>query len=208
MQRFRIEYAKTEALRYSGSLDMQKVWERYLRRAGLQVAYSQGYHPQAKIQQACPLPLGFLSQAEIVDVWLEDDRIDAQGLLRALSAAFQPGIEIKSATTVPLNTPALQSRVASAAYTVELLDPEDPSRLHGQIQRVLGASSLLRSRRDKTYDLRPLIESLELISNGKVWLEMRLAAREGATGRPDEVLRELGLDPACSRITRIKLFFQ
>ncbi len=208
MQRFRIEYAKTESLRYTGNLDMQKVWERYLRRAALQMAYSLGFHPQAKIQQACPLPLGFLSRAEIVDVWLDDDQMDARGLLRALSAARQPGIDIQSAMVVPLNSPALQSLVVSTAYIIEFLDPADADHLSVQIQRVLAASSLPRVRRKKTYDLRPLIESLILLSNGEVGLEMRLAAREGATGRPDEVLRELGLDPARSRITRTALFFK
>jgi radical SAM-linked protein len=72
-QRFRITYARTEALRYIGNLDMQKVWERYVRRLKVPIAYSQGFHPQAKIQQACPLPLGFLSTCEITDIWVDDD---------------------------------------------------------------------------------------------------------------------------------------
>ncbi len=209
MQRFRIEYAKTDALRYTGNLDMQKVWERYLRRASLQMAYSQGFHPQAKIQQACPLPLGFLSQSEIVDIWLDDDQIDAHGLLRALLTTPQPGIDIRSAEAVGLNAPALQSTVASAVYLVELLDTAGIDRLPEQIQRVLAASSLPRTRRNKTYDLRPLIEALELKVNGEVGgLVMRLAARDGATGRPEEVLIELGLDPSRARITRTALIFK
>jgi hypothetical protein len=46
------------------------------------------------------------------------------------------------------------------------------------------------------YDLRPLIEMLSVItSEWKVWLKMTLAAREGATGRPEEVLTALGSNP-------------
>lgn len=208
MQRFRIHYAKTTPLRYTGSLDMQKVWERYLRRAALQMAYSQGFHPQAKIQQACPLPLGFLSLAEIVDVWLDDDQIDERQLLSSLVSTPQPGIEIQSAAAVPLNSPALQSLVASAEYSVELLTPVEYGRLGEQIQRLLTAPSLPRIRRQKTYDLRPLIEAVEFTENESPGLAMRLSAREGATGRPDEVLIELGLNPARTRITRTALIFQ
>jgi hypothetical protein len=58
MQRIRIQYAKTEPLRYTGNLDMHRIWERTLRRARLTIAYSQGFHPQPRLNQACPLPLG------------------------------------------------------------------------------------------------------------------------------------------------------
>ena len=58
MERLRITYSKTAALRYTSNLDMHKIWERALRRARLPLAYSQGFHPQPRLTQACPLPLG------------------------------------------------------------------------------------------------------------------------------------------------------
>ena len=65
----------------------------------------------------------------------------------------------------------------------------------------------MRERRGKTYNLRPLIEELkfESMNDGFAQLRMRLSARESATGRPDEVLLALGLDPFASRIERIEL---
>jgi len=71
MQRIRVTYARTAPLRYTGHLDMQIVWERCLRRARLPLMYSQGFHPQPRINQACPLPLGMTSQMEVMDFWLE-----------------------------------------------------------------------------------------------------------------------------------------
>ena len=65
--RYRINYSKKEGMRYTSNLDVHKMWERTFRRAKLPLAYSQGFHPQPKIQQASPLPLGFLSDYEIVD---------------------------------------------------------------------------------------------------------------------------------------------
>lgn len=210
MLRFRIEYHKLGALRYTGNLDMQKVWERYLRRADLPVSYSQGFHPQAKLQQACPLPLGFLSRAELVDIWLDDDQISAQEVREKLTTTGQPGVEVGNVSQVSLSDPALQSTVAFAQYQVELLEEQALTGLQAQIQRVLGASSIIRQRRDKSYDLRPLIETLELQPGSdprQPVLEMLLAARDSATGRPDEVLVELGLNPNRARITRTSLFF-
>ena len=70
------------------------------------------------------------------------------------------------------------------------------------------SESLPRQRRGKDYDLRPLIETLRLetptpAGQQQVW--MRLAARTGATGRPDEVLDAMGVPPQRARITRTVL---
>ncbi len=73
---------------------------------------------------------------------------------------------------------------------------------------MLEAPSLPRERRGKSYDLRPLIESLEFIpadGSSLPYLRMQLAAREGATGRPEEVLDVLGLPLEGTRIERTRL---
>ena len=78
--------------------------------------------------------------------------------------------------------------------------------LEHALARVLSRANLPRERRGKSYDLRPLIESLILEpedrNTGGTVLLMQLAARAGATGRPDEVLRALGVDSAGARACR------
>jgi len=71
--RARITFSKTGALRYIGHLDLQTLWERAARRAGLPLAYSHGFHPQAKINFASALPLGFSSRAEVMDIRLQSE---------------------------------------------------------------------------------------------------------------------------------------
>ena len=206
MDRIRITYSRTEPLRYTGNLDMQKVWERYLRRAGVQVAYTNGFHPQAKIQQACPLPLGFLGNNEIVDIWVDgpDNLIDTLG--PALSSTRQPGIEIKQIEWVDLTSPAMATRVHSAQYKVVLFDPHDPVEIGQQIETLRQRSSILRERRGKQYDLRPLVEDIELQEQPEgLTIRMQLAARDSATGRPEEVLSEIGVDPHAARYIRTEL---
>ena len=67
------------------------------------------------------------------------------------------------------------------------------------------SDSIIRERRGKTYDLHPLIEELSIPGNGKIF--MRLSAREGATGRPEEVLDVLGIAFEGTRIERTRLIF-
>jgi len=71
--RLRITFSKTGPLIYIGNLDLHTLWERAARRADLALAYSQGFHPQPKIQFAAPLPLGFSSVCELLDMRLNQD---------------------------------------------------------------------------------------------------------------------------------------
>lgn len=204
MLRFRIRYNKDIPLQYIGNLDLHKVWERYLRRARVPVAYTQGFHPQPKIQQAAPLPLGFLSQNDLIDVWLDTDYWTESDFLNHLKLTQQPGIEILSVAAIPLNSASLPTLVLSSTYRVIPFDPINSTYIQNRLNEMLARPSIMRVRRNKTYDLLPLIEKIEVIPLDKdcVEFQMQLSAREGATGRPDEVLAELGLDPYAARYIR------
>jgi len=203
--RLRIHFHKTEAMRFTGHLDLHKAWERTLRRAELRLAYSQGFHPQPRINLACALPLGFTSECELVDIWLEDempvDQIQIQ-----LMPALPPGIMITHVEDIPLSAPSLQTQVVAVEYSITYLDPI-PGK--GPMPaELLSAETLPRERRGKAYDLRPLIEALEVrppALDGCAHWFVRLAAREKATGRPEEVVAALGLDPSAARYHRTRL---
>jgi radical SAM-linked protein len=207
MQRIRIAYEKGVELQYTGNLDMHKVWERTFRRAHLPLAYSQGFHPQPKIQQAAPLPLGFTSKAEKLDVWLDtDDPIES--ITRKLVNTVQPGITIQQVLSISLTSEALPNLIAAAGYQVTPDEPLDLPVLEDKITWLLSASTIERERRGKKYDLRPLIQSLVFEDGHPVRLNIRLTSLPGATGRPEEVLEELGLDPFAVDIERTELLFK
>jgi len=212
--RLRITFAKQGALRYIGHLDLHKVWERSLRRARLPLAYSQGFHPQPKIQLAAALPLGFTSRAEVLDLWLTEN-LDPASLPAALREVMPPGLTILGVEQVDERAPALQTEVIAAEYQVEITEAGPVSDLNERLASVMAAESLPRERRGKRYDLRPLIEELSLIprpsssgNGGKRMVLMRLSARPGATGRPEEVLAVLGISLEAARIERMRLLFR
>jgi len=55
-QRIRITFSKTEAMRFTGHLDLILTWERTFRRAALPLSYSEGFNPRPVINFAAPLP--------------------------------------------------------------------------------------------------------------------------------------------------------
>lgn len=226
--RIRITFAKLGALRYTGQLDLHKLWERAARRAELPLAYSQGFHPQPKINIAAALPLGFSSRCEVMDIKLERE-IPMEGLREKLQGTLPTGIQVLTVESADERAPALQTQVVAAEYEVTLTESVDKSELKRKIDFVLESQSIIRERRGKRYDLRPLIESLtpgpsptrapeehrdysersnsEDEARGVEKILMRLAAREGATGRPEEVLDVLGISFEETHIERTHLTF-
>jgi radical SAM-linked protein len=204
--RVRVTFTKEGALRYIGHLDLHKLLERSIRRAKLPLAYSQGYHPQPKLHLAAALPLGFSSRAEVMDIWLKED---VEDVVSALQAGVPPGLTILGAAQVDDREPSLQTQVIAAEYQVEITESGSAAGLTEKIASVMASESILRERRGKQYDLRPLIEALTPAPlRGGKGLFMRLTAREGATGRPEEVLDELGIPIEDTRIERTALIFE
>jgi radical SAM-linked protein len=208
--RIRITFTKNGALRYIGHLDLHKLWERTTRRANLALMYSQGFHPQPKIQLAAALPLGFSSRCELVDMWV-DGEVDLLELPTRLSKAVPPGLAILNVEMIEDKSPPLQTQVISAEYEVTIFDETDLTALEASIQNTLACETLPRTRRSKSYDLRPLIEDLHLIEpdeQGHPRLWAQLASRESATGRPEELLDVLGLRYEGTRVERCKFIFR
>ncbi|MBT3189020.1 MAG: DUF2344 domain-containing protein [Anaerolineae bacterium] len=212
--RLRIKFAKQGALRYIGHLDLHHIWQRSIRRAGLPLVYSQGFHPQPKIQIASALPLGFSSKAEIVDIWIEKD---AEWAIDDLQAAAPEGITILDMQEVELRGPALQTLGDYAEYEVTILDEIPANKLDLKLASLMDAESLLREKKKKkrgkvrTYDLRKLILDLHRLPSTKGENEriyMRFTAQEGATGRPDMILKEMDIPIEAARVERTALVFK
>ena len=149
-----------------------------------------------------------------MDMKLEHD-IPLDDLPTRLNTTLPSGLQVVEVEQVDERAPALQTQVASAEYEVTLTESVDESELKRKIDSVIESKSIPRERRGKMYDLRPLIEELRFgarrlaVDAGcdpKIF--MRLAAREGATGRPEEVLDVLGIAFEETRIERTRLIFQ
>ena len=136
--------------------------------------------------------------------------VELSEMVGRLQAVLPQGIEVLSTESVDPLAPPLQSVLTAAEYDVTLPVALETQALGERVDSLLAQTSILRQRRDKTYDLRPLIEALrvERTSRGEVpRLHMRLSAREGATGRPDEILAALGIPIEDTKIERTNLIF-
>ncbi|MFQ3535795.1 MAG: TIGR03936 family radical SAM-associated protein [Aggregatilineales bacterium] len=205
VQRLRITFAKRGALKFIGHLDLAKTWERILRRAQLALAYTQGFNARPRMQLASPLPLGLTSECELLDIWLERPE-PLDGLPERLMAVSPPDLPVLKVEEVPLRAPALQTLVESAVFRITPRPDSAPEAVAGLPERItalMAQPQLLRTRRDKAYDLKPLIRSLAVGADGALYAD--LYSTSSGTGRPDELLEALGYQVVDFDIQRVAI---
>ncbi len=213
VQRLRMTFGKDGPARYISHLDLARTLERALNRAGLPVAYTHGFNRRPRLQMATALPLGYTSEYELADV-LMVERVEPEVARQQLMARMASGIEVYQMADVPLPAPSLQASTVESTYVATPLDPVDRQELAAQIETLLAATQLLREREHKgkmkVYDLRPLILDLSLTDTLPMppAIQMRLLLQPSLTGRPDEVLLALGIDPLAARIHRTRIVLQ
>jgi radical SAM-linked protein len=207
-QRLRVTFAKGEEVKYISHLDLMRLWERALRRAEVPMLHSQGYNPRPKISFAAPLAVGITGQREMMNVMLERP-LAPLDFATAVNRQLPVGVTLVEVQEVYATLPALQTQVRGAEYLATVAVSEDTRQLEERLTSLLGSDQLPRHRRGREYDLRPLLEKvwLETQEVGQYVLGMRLRAGEQGTGRPDEVLDELGLADQVKSITRTRLHF-
>ena len=114
VQRMRFQFTKSGDLRFIGHLDLQHLLARAARRAGLNIAYTQGFNPSPKLNLAAPLPIFQESLAEIGEVDLAQT-IEAEDFRLAMNAQLPVEIQIQNCKQVP-NSASLASALGGALY--------------------------------------------------------------------------------------------
>jgi radical SAM-linked protein len=160
---------------------LQQLFERALRRSDLPLRYSQGFSPNVRLSLASALPLGFTSTAEMLDFWLQQP-VEPATFQAQLDAALPADIRILSVSEVPNSWPSLPASLSAAEYRIHFRPEVDVATLRNALEGVLAAPALPFVRRNKTIDLKPLVEASHW--EGDV-LELRLSALPQASGRPD-----------------------
>jgi radical SAM-linked protein len=192
--RIRISFQKISQLRFTSTLDLQTIWERSLRRANIRIEYSKGFHPQPRIQIGVPLPLGFVGLDEKVDIWIQDT-FSIDELLSMLQGKLPAGLKIINIEEIPAQEKTLSSKIRLSEYKVFLFNKETSSiDIQNRINELILLEEIIRTKRNgKKYDLRPLIESIELnIDPKNAYISLILLSQQNKTGRADEVMFALG----------------
>jgi len=213
MQRLRIRFSRGEEIKYISHLDLMRLWQRALNRAGVEIAYSEGFNPHPRMSLAAPLALGVTSEAELMDIVLAK-WVSPHSFPAAVGRQLPRGITIDGVYNTPLTMPSLQSRVRYAEYTVEMKTEKAKNDVESAISSLLEKENLPWQHQRDTgphhYDLRALIDDLWLVGwrDGGCNIGMRLRCDSNGSGRPEQVAAALGFEQYPESIHRTRLILQ
>jgi radical SAM-linked protein len=119
VQRLRVKFGKLGDMALVGHLDLMRLFDRIIRRSGLPVAFSGGFHPSPRIAIANALPLGATSSGEIVDFELTQI-IPAEVFQEKLIQTLPSNIPIYEVAEVDIKAPAATQILNNAEYLITI----------------------------------------------------------------------------------------
>ena len=177
----RVKFAKYDNMRFIGHLDVMRFFQKALRRAGIDVAYSTGFSPHQIMSFASPLGVGMCSYGEYMDIELRSLELrslelrSAEGksdeICRRLNEACVPGIEVISVKALPETAGNAMASVAAAGYIAHFKDSvSDFHFLEGFINDFLAQDSIIVTKETKKgtsqMDIRPGIYECKVTPEG------------------------------------------
>jgi radical SAM-linked protein len=209
-QKLRLRYAKRGKLRFASHRDIARTFERALRRAGVPMAYSQGFNPRPKVSWVGAAPTGTASEAEYVEVAVVTP-LDPKLLVSELDAALPPGIDVLEA--VIASGGSLAERIDGSRWRIELAGITEEA-LRPAVAALLAADAVEVDRLTKNgmrrMDVRPALVSVQVSASsstddgdgdaaGRVCGILDVVVRQTTpVVRPDDVLSAIRVVAALS----------
>jgi radical SAM-linked protein len=201
-------YSKTGDARFIAHLDLMRFWQRALRRAGVEVMFSEGFNPHARIAFGPPLPVGVESIGEYVDIEVlpvigRADKIVAAEAVTRLGLEFPPELAPGDWALLSLGTASVNKAAVLATYDVFLQTGGEVVVWQKGVTDFLAQSSILvektvapTKRRGKefvTRDIRPLLRDLRVedAGEGGILLRLEIGSNSGGSIKAVEVTQAL-----------------
>lgn len=186
IKRFRLYFMKLEKSRHLSHLELVRLFIRAFRRAGMDLVYSNGYHPMPKASFALALPVGVESLGEIMEVYLHDNK-DISHTIERLNKELPSGIKVLSIKEIFTKEPPPQIRESNFRIKVQ------GSLREGDMNRFLEslAYPVVRKRgsNERTIDIRSQVKELHLLSSDE--LELVIRHGRGPEMKPAEIIKEV-----------------
>jgi len=158
-------FTKSEKLKYISHLDILRLFQKALRRAAIPVAYSGGFNPHMNICFACALPVGVSSDAEYIDMVLEED-INVIEIPKRLNAVLPIGIKILGAIELEKGFPSLTAITSLSIYTFYLPIFAEMTDLEDKLKSFMAHEDITIDKKSKSgnklVNIRPMIHKLKL----------------------------------------------
>ena len=197
MMKIRIKFRKYGTMKFIGHLDVMRYFQKAIRRAEVNIRYSEGFSPHQIMSFAAPLGVGITSKGEYVDIEVLDTE-NSKKMVDRLNAVMAEGFEIAEYRLLPDTAANAMSSVAAADYTLTFrpgYEPENESEeewfrkftaFFDQPQVIV----LKKTKKgEREMDLKPFVYELKVRKEGEIpALFMKVSAGSAANIKPELVL--------------------
>lgn len=189
--KIRIKFAKTGSMKFIGHLDIMRYFQKVMRRAEVDIAYSEGFSPHQVMSFAAPLGVGLTSQGEYLDIEVHSTASSYE-MINRINEVMVEGMKVISYRLLSEDSKNAMSIVSAADYLVKFRPEYMPDiNLRQKFNDFISQNSIEILKKTKksemTVDIRPLIYEAKVDENNNVF--MKLATGSANNLKPDLVMQ-------------------
>ena len=184
--KIRVRFSKQGQMKFIGHLDMVRYFQKVMRRAEVDVAYSEGFSPHQKMSFAAPLSVGAISQGEYFDMEVNSTE-SSEEMIKRINAQNVEGIKVLSYKLLPDNAKNAMSIVAGADYIAYVNEFSDEIVNAFMAQPEINVLKKTK-KSEKEVNIRPMIFDMHLCDKG---IFMQISQGSAANLKPELVMKTL-----------------
>lgn len=167
--KIRIKFRKQGAMKFIGHLDVMRYFQKVMRRADVDIRYSEGFSPHQIMSFAAPLGVGLTSNGEYLDIDVHSSD-SSEEMVRRLNNTMADGFQVLSFKRLPDDAKNAMSLVEAADYTLAFRKGYEPENLEEFFQGLMdfySQESIMIVKKtkkgEKELDIKPLVYKLQII---------------------------------------------
>lgn len=189
----RIKFQKYGTMKFIGHLDIMRYFQKAMRRADIDICYSEGYSPHQIMSFAAPLGVGITSDGEYLDIEVHSSG-SSKDCIQRLNQVMVDGMKVTEFVELPEKAPNAMSSVAGADYSVSFrsdyeLDFYWEEKFENFIQQETIVILKKTKKSENQVDIKPLIYSWKVNDNV---IDMQLATGSVNNLKPELVMKAFG----------------
>ena len=173
-------------MKFIGHLDMVRYFQKVMRRANVDICYSEGFSPHQKMSFAAPLSVGVISKGEYFDIEVNSS-LSSKEMIKNINAQTVEGVKVVSYKELPEGAKNAMSIVAGADYFVytDLFTEEQVNDFYAQDE----INILKKTKKsEKIVDIKPMIHEMKFNEDG---IFMKVSQGSAANLKPNLVMSAL-----------------
>ena len=200
----RIKFSKQGNMRFIGHLDIMRFFQKVMRRADVNIRYSEGFSPHQIMSFAAPLGVGLTGSGEYLDIEVLSTDSSAE-MVRRINETMVEGMEVISYKRLPDDAVNAMSLVAACDYTIHLRDgyadklgTTNAAFMSGLVSYIEnGNLEIVKKTKkgEKLMDLKPFIYEYKTTEDDGIFLKL-------SSGSANNIKPELVLEAYCKSMEK------